>query len=271
MTADPDPFGYTPLEEYAKKFTRVRFERTEDGVLTVTLHKEGGEFSWNLATHRELSHVWNHIGLDPENKVIILTGSGEAFLNRSDYEVEKFVDADPAWWQLVQQDARKLLVDLLEIEQPIIVALNGPVSIHSQVPLLGDVVLATPETTITETHFPLTAPGDGHHIVWPLLMGLNRAKYLLLTQKGIDAAKALEIGLIGEIVERPELLARAGEIARELLAMDPIGLRQFRQLVMAPIKRAVHDGLNEGLLAEGYSIIRRLPPAVQLGADPRTS
>jgi enoyl-CoA hydratase/carnithine racemase len=266
----PRPFSYTPLQEYAPKFTRIKFDRA-DGILTITLHKDGGEFSWNLETHRELSHVWNYVGLDPENKVIILTGTGNSFLDRSDYEIDQMAAATPQWWLLVQQDAKKLLTDFLEIEQPVIVALNGPVAIHSQIPMLGDIILATPDASITETHFPYAVPGDGHHIVWPLILGLNRAKYLLLTQRGLTAQQALEIGLVSEIVERDRLLKRAEETARQLLEMDPVALRAFRPIVMQPVKRAVLDGLSQGLLAEGYEIIRKLTDAEPVGQDPRTS
>ena len=261
MAKDPFPMEYTPLSEYERRFSRVRFERSDDGVLVVTLHKDGAEFSWNLATHREMSHLWNYIGLDPENKIIILTGTGEAFLNRSDYEHSAMADADPDWWALDQQDARKLLTDLLEIEQSIIAALNGPVTIMSQLPLLCDIILATPDTDITETdsHFPHLVPGDGHHIVWPLLMGMNRAKYLMLTQQGLSAQQALDIGVIGEIVERNQLLERAHELAQQLLGMSPLAVRQFRQLVMQPFKQTIAAGIGHGLQTEGYAIIRKLP------------
>jgi enoyl-CoA hydratase/carnithine racemase len=270
MSEAPRPFSFTSLEEYAPKFTRIKFHRV-DGILTITLHKDGGEFSWNLETHRELSHVWNYAGLDPENKVIILTGTGDSYLTRSDYEIDQMAAATPEWWQLVQQDAKKLLTDFLEIEQPIIVALNGPVSIHSQIPMLGDIILATPDATISETHFPYVVPGDGHHIVWPLVLGLNRAKYLLLTQQGLTAQQAMDAGLVSEIVERDELLKRADELARQLLELDPVALRAFRPIVMQPAKRMVLDGLSQGLLAEGYEIIRKLTAAEPVGQDPRTS
>lgn len=271
MSTFPRPFSYTPLEDYAQLFTRVKFDRTDDGILTVQLHKDGAEFSWSLQTHRELSHVWNYIGLDPENKVIILTGTGESYLDRSDYETDQMAIASPEWWQLVQQDGKKLLTDFLEIEQPIITALNGPVTIHSQIPMLGDIILATPTATISETHFPYVVPGDGHHLVWPLLMGMNRAKYLMLTQQGLSPKEAQDIGLINEIVEPDKLLKRAHELARELLSMNPGALRSFRPIVMQPIKRAVLDGLSQGLLAEGYQIIQKLGDTPPVGTDPRTA
>ena len=250
---------FTPMAEYAPKFSRIKFSRDKEGVLTVRFHKEDKEFSWSLATHREVSTLWNYIGMDPENKVIILTGTGKAFLDQFDFEMETLNHVDPMAWALIMQDAKKIMLDLLEVEQPIIVALNGPVSIHSQIPMLGDIILAAPDTTISDTHLPQVFPGDGHHIVWPMLLGLNRAKYLLITMQGISAQEAKEAGVINEIVPRDRLLARANELARRILQLNPLALRQFRQLMMQDMKRAIAAALPMGLLAEGYGVVRTLP------------
>lgn len=253
------PMPFTPLAEYAPKFSRIKFSRDTQGVLTVRFHKDEGEFSWNLATHREVSTVWNYIGMDPENKVIILTGTGKTFLYHWDFELEKLGSTDPLSWNLIQQDAKKLMLDLIEIEQPIIVALNGPVRIHSQIPMLGDIILATPDTTLSDTHMPDVFPGDGHHIVWPALLGLNRAKYLLLTLQGLTAQEAKDAGVIAEIVERDRLMARANELATLILTMNPLAIRQFRQGMMQDIKRQIVASLPLGLHLEGYNILRKLP------------
>ena len=262
------PLPFTPLAEYENKFTRVKFSR-ERGILTVRFHKDDGEFSWSLATHREVSTLWNYIGMDPENKVIIITGTGASFHERTDYELDTLAGMDPLTWSLLHQDAKKIVMDLVEIEQPIICALNGPVSTFSQIPLLCDIVLATPEATISEAlHLPHVIPGDGHHIIWPMLLGLNRAKYLLFTRKALSARQALEEGLVSEIVEHDGLLKRATELARELLEINPIALRYLRPVLMQNVKRALLDGVSMGLLAEGYAALRTVPPGPQLGVEP---
>jgi len=253
------PMPFTPFTEYAPKFSRIKFSRDAQGILTVQFHKDGKEFSWNLATHREVSTLWNYIGMDPENKVIILTGTGSAFLDRYDFEMETLSQVDPMAWWLIQQDAKKIMLDFLEVEQPIIVALNGPVSVHSQIPMLADIILATPDTTISDTHLPEVFPGDGHHIVWPLLLGLNRAKYLLITMQGLTAQEAKDAGVVSEVVPRDGLVKRANELARQILRLNPLALKQFRQFMMKDVKRAVADALPMGLLAEGYGVVRRLP------------
>lgn len=259
------PFPFIPLEEYAGRFSRVKLSR-EDGILTVRFHKDEAEFSWNLATHREVASLWNYIGMDPENKIILLTGTGNEFLQRSDYEVELLDQVDPEAWALIHQDAKKIVMDLVEIEQPIIVAVNGPVTIFSQIPMLCDIVLAVPEATFSEaSHLPHIIPADGHHIIWPLLLGLNRAKYLLFRRQGISAQEALAAGIVGEIVSRERLLPRAYEIAHELLEINPVALRQMRPMLMQGLKRALVDGLSIGLLAEGYGALRVLPRGPQLG------
>jgi enoyl-CoA hydratase/carnithine racemase len=252
------PLPFISFDEYANRFERIKLSRDEQGILTVRLHKNEGEFSWNLIAHREVSMLWNYIGMDPENKVIILTGTGEAFLRKADFG-DTMNDLEPEGWFQIVQDGKKILTDLLEVEQPIIVALNGPVSIHSQIPMLGDILICTPETTISDTHFSHNLPGDGHHVIWPLMFGLNRAKYLFLMQDTVSADEAKQCGLVSEIVASEQLMDRANEIARKIVMMNPLAVRQFRPMVMQHVKRAVLDDLTMGMMAEGYCILRKLP------------
>src|SRR5271154_6389112 len=175
-----------PFEEYKDKFPHIKMERSEDGILLMTLHNgEGGEFEWSFDNHHEVGFVWRDVSADHENKVIILTGSAAAFLRREYLSVDK-VDRegmdDPAKraveWIDAHQHGKRLEFDLLEVEQPMIAALNGPCTIHAEIPLLCDIVLAAEHTIIADAvhHQFGFVPGDGVQVVFPLLMGLNRAR-----------------------------------------------------------------------------------------------
>jgi len=248
------PFHYEPLESYAERFERVKLERNDRGVLLVRLHKDGEDFSWSARSHRELSNLWSSIGLDPDNKVIILTGTGDTYLVNEDYG-DSFGTYDEMTSLYWHQDGRKMLFDLMDIETPIIAALNGPVGIHSQIPLLCDLVIATPDTTISDNHFSASViPGDGHHVIWPLLLGLNRGRAALINQAKFTADEALDLGLVSEIVPRADLLIRAYELADLLLGYGEVTRRTLRPLFMHAVKKAYLDNLGHGALAEGLGI-----------------
>jgi enoyl-CoA hydratase/carnithine racemase len=204
------------------------------------------------------------VGADPHNKVIILTGSGEAFLRKEALHVGAIDDERPGMdkaenrateWIDAHGHGKRLEMDLLEIEQPMIAALNGPCSIHGEIPLLCDIVLAAPHTIIADhVHFDFGfVPGDGVQVIYPLLMGLNRARYFMLTGQELSAQECLDLGLVNEIVESDQLLPRAYELARRILEAPPATVRLFRPTLLQQVKRQFLDNVSHGLMMEGMA------------------
>jgi enoyl-CoA hydratase/carnithine racemase len=156
---------------------------------------------------------------------------------------------EKAWY------GRMLVENILAVEVPMISAVNGPCSIHSEVPLLGDIVLASEDAAFEDlAHFPRgMVPGDGQHVLWPALVGPNRARYLLLTGKQLSARQALEWGAVNEVLPKDQLLDRAWELARELAKRPPLTLRYTRKLFTQGLKRAMLDELSHGLALETYA------------------
>ena len=138
---------------------------------------------------------------------------------------------------------------LLDIEVPIISAVNGPAWRHSEIPLLCDIVLAADTAQFQDSaHFASdVVPGDGMHIVYPLLLGMNRGRYFLLTGQTLDARKALELGLVAEVLPPDKLLARAWELAEDLARRPILLLRYTRLLLTQALRRHMHDLLGYGL------------------------
>jgi enoyl-CoA hydratase/carnithine racemase len=103
-------------------------------------------------------------------------------------------------------------------EVPMISAINGPALRHSELPLLCDIVLAAEETTFQDSGHFINGliPGDGMHIVYPMLLGLNRGRYFLLTGQRLSAHEAKDLGLVSEVLPRAQLLPRAWELAEQL-------------------------------------------------------
>jgi len=138
---------------------------------------------------------------------------------------------------------------LLEIEVPVISAVNGPAWRHSEIPLLCDIVLAADTAQFQDSaHFPSdVVPGDGMHIVYPLLLGMNRGRYFLLTGQTLNAQKALELGLVAEVHPPDKLLGRAWELAEDLARRPTLLLRYTRLLLTEALRRHMHDLLGYGL------------------------
>jgi enoyl-CoA hydratase/carnithine racemase len=238
------------LADYQNKYETIRFDR-RDGILQMTLHTGGGPLRWGFLPHGELPDAFYDVGADRENRVVILTGTGDEFSGpranpgTSSFPTRPNIERiDRIHWE-----GRHLLMKLLEIEVPVISAINGPAWRHSEIPLLCDIVLAADTAMFQDSaHFPSdVVPGDGMHIVYPLLMGMNRGRYFLLTGQVLDAAKALELGLVAEILPPDKLLARAWELAEDLARRPTLLLRYTRLLLTEALRRQMHDLLGYGL------------------------
>ena len=204
------------FDDYKDRYKTIRLER-QGGILQMSLHSKGAELRWGGLPHRELAHAFYEIGRDRANKVVILTGTGAVFSGpRPDPATRgDTMPHTPAELDVIMSEGKRLLANLLDIEVPIIAAVNGPAWRHSELPLLSDIVLAAEEASFQDSgHFTGgLVPGDGVHVVYPLLLGLNRARYFLITGQEIGAREAKELGLVAEVLPRGQLLARAWEHA----------------------------------------------------------
>ena len=238
------------LEDYANKYQCVRFERRA-GILQMTLHSDGGSLRWGFLPHGELPQAFYDVGSDYDNRVVIITGTGSEFSGpRANPGTSSFPTRPPIERiDRIHWEGRHLLTKLLDIEVPIISAVNGPAWRHSEIPLLCDIVLAADTAQFQDSaHFASdVVPGDGMHIVYPLLLGMNRGRYFLLTGQTLDAHKALELGLVAEVLPPDKLLARAWELAEDLARRPTLLLRYTRLLLTQALRRHMHDLLGYGL------------------------
>ena len=241
----------TSLDEYADKYPSIRMER-RNGILQMTFHTDDGPLQWGGSPHKEFSQVFVDVGSDFENRIVIMTGTGDTF-TRPQGTPATPPTRPPKAWDQTYWEGKRILTSLLDIEVPMISAINGPALRHSEIPLLCDIVLASDTAAFQDSgHFMSgLVPGDGMHIVYPLLLGVNRGRYFLLTGQRIEAQEAQELGLVNEVMPQSELLPRAWELAEQMAKNSDIVLRYTRVAMNLVIKRQIHDLLGYGLALEG--------------------
>lgn len=246
------------FEDYRDKYPVIRMERDDRGILEMTFHTDGGPLRWGHigGPHSFLSAAFADVARDPENRVVIMTGTGDEF-SGPPASKEGFPRSNPEEWEVILRNGLTLTQSLLEIDAIVISCINGPALRHAEVPLLGDIVLAADSAVIQDSaHFVnRTVPGDGVNLLFPLWMGLNRGRYFLLTGETIDAQRALELGLVSEVLPRNELLPRARMLAERLIEQNPLVLKYTRRMFTAPLKRMMADYLGYGLALEGLAVI----------------
>jgi enoyl-CoA hydratase/carnithine racemase len=254
--------GLAPqLSDYENKYNHFKFRR-EDGILEVKMHSNDSDLVWGFGPDEECGFMLEDIGRDPENRVIILTGSGSTFIDN-----EEFGTGDPnatvpaSVWAGVIQFARRLLQSHLDIEAPMIAAINGPATIHAELALLCDIVLASETAVLSDqVHFPNgIVPGDGVQVIWPMLIGMNRARYLMYTGQVLNAQEAKEVGLVSEVLPQADLLPRAQELAKQLLEAPRLTRRLTRRAFGAVIKEQLNTALPYGAALEGLAAANYWP------------
>jgi len=248
------------FSEYADKFETIGLER-RGGILQMTLHSGGGSLQWGPTVQSELVDAFTAIGADRENRVIILTGTGDAFSGlraepgKSFYrELSAPITADLL--DRTHWTAKRVMTRMLDVEVPMIAAVNGPAMRHSEIALMCDIVLASEQATFEDTaHFDIASqvPGDGINIVYTMLLGLNRARYFMLTGQVLSAAEAKDLGLVAEVLPRDRLLPRAWELAEKISQKNDLLLRYTRVVMTEPLRKWMEESVMYHLALEALA------------------
>jgi enoyl-CoA hydratase/carnithine racemase len=241
------------LDTYRDRFPNARLTRSNTGVLEVALHTDGGTLVFDGHTHEQFVDLFEAIGSDPDNRVVILTGSGSAFMET--IRPEGFDFFTPQGYDKIYREGRKVLMNILDIEVPMIAAVNGPARLHSEYILLADIVLATPSTIFQDKpHFEIgVVPGDGVHLLWQEAIGTIRGRYFILTRQELDARTAKDWGAVNEVVPADKLLPRAREIAEGLAKLPPLTTKYTRIALTRKLRCIIDEGVTLGLALEGIS------------------
>jgi enoyl-CoA hydratase len=199
-------------------YQRLKFDWPADGVLRITMSNPGKLNAADRAMHFELAEIWRDIDRDPAVRAAILTGEGTAFSAGGDFEMIQQIVDDFEMRVRIFQEARDIVYNVINCGKPVVSAMRGPaVGAGLVCGLLADISIVTPEAKIIDGHTRLgVAAGDHAAIVWPLLCGMAKAKYYLLTCDPLSGAEAERIGLVSLCVPDAELDAKALEVASKL-------------------------------------------------------
>lgn len=242
------------LSDYQTRYQYIDLSRDANGILTVRFHYRGGKFMWGFPQHEEVADCLLQISRDRENKVVIITGTGDVFLDEFESVADMAALFKPTFKEFCSHHMSigyRLIQNHLDVEVPMIGVVNGPAGIHAELAVLCDIVLCADDAYFADTaHFPNDiTPGDGVHIIWPELLGVNRGRYFLLTGEKIYADDAKRLGIVSEVMPRAKLEARAKALAADLARHDDIMLRHTRSVLVQRLREQVARLLPLGLYA----------------------
>jgi enoyl-CoA hydratase len=242
-------------------YEHLRFERREHGVLLITIDRPERMNATNDVLHRELYAVWRDVAEDERTRVAVITGAGRAFSAGGDLEMIQRMAGDYRRVAAMASEAAGLVTNMLDCEKPIVSAINGTaVGAGLAVALMADISIIAEDARLTDGHLRLgVAAGDHAAILWPLLCGMAKAKYYLLTADFLDGREAERIGLVSRCVPTEQVLATALEVA-DRLATGP-------QQAARWTKRTLNHWLRQAIPAFDASVAYEM--LTFLGSDVR--
>lgn len=242
-------------------YERFEFLKVEknDGIATLTLNRPEMRNALPPAAQLELEHVWVDLANDSEVNAIILTGAGKAFSAGGD--VKSMINrhgTEEAFKFTVNQPAatKRLLQNILDVPQPIIAAVNGDaVGLGATLALFADIGVIAENAKFGDTHVKVgLVAGDGGTVIWPLLIGSNRAKEFLMLGRLASGSECAAMGLLNHAVPQEQVMDKAMEIARTLAGMAPLAVRWTKLSVNKSIRQQMDLLLDASIAFEMLSM-----------------
>jgi enoyl-CoA hydratase len=238
-----------------ENYETIQIEK-KDGLAILTLNRPERLNAVNGAMHSELTTIFLDVQSDPDVRAAVLTGAGRAFCAGGDFSGGS--NMAPKTGMSMMQEARRIVDNLLDCEKPIVCALNGAAAgLGATVALCCDVVIAARNARIGDPHVKMgITAGDGGAVIWPLLVGVNRAKYMLMTGDLITADEAFQMGLVNKVVDEGQALDEALALAHRLAKGAPYAVQSSKASVNKLIKAVSNLVLPLSLALEEVSMTK---------------
>jgi enoyl-CoA hydratase len=244
--------GAPPVRDY--RFLQVS---KTSGVLTIKLARSEKLNAIDAVLHSELAMIFDDVASEPNVDVVVLGAEGGAFSVGGDLEWLKSLYADRGRIDVVVRDAKRIVRDLLMIEQPVIASVNGDaIGLGATLALLCDIVVAGESARFGDPHVRAgLVAGDGGALIWPQLVGLAYAKDLLLTGRLLSASEAHSIGLVSRIVPDADVGSTVAHLAGSLQQAPQNALRWTKRLLNTYMRGTKDDLLELSLALEAHSML----------------
>jgi enoyl-CoA hydratase len=215
------------LQTYQERYAGLVFSEPEAGILEIVISNPRHLNAADAGMHRELASVWRDVDVDDAVGVVLIRGEGEHFSSGGDFSLIEQMIADDATLVRVWKEASDLVYNLINCSKPVVSAIRGTaVGAGLAVALLADISIAGRDVKIIDGHTRLgVAAGDHSVIIWPLLCGLAKARYYLLTNEPLTGEEAERIGLVARCVPNDEVYATALGVARKLTQTSATAVR----------------------------------------------
>lgn len=241
-----------------ESYRTLTFER-RGRVLTIAMNRPEVKNAADMRMHNELSRVFFDAAKDAEADVIVLTGAGDAFSAGGDINAMREKIADQTLWVQTVVEARDIFYGLIDLEKPVIARVNGAaVGLGATLAVYSDIVIAAESAVFGDPHVKVgLVAGDGGALMWPMLVGYQKAKELLFLGDNISAQEAHRIGLVNYVVPDAELDAKVYAMAERLARGATRAIGWTKRAINSSLKTMAQSTMEIGLSLETLSHLTR--------------
>jgi enoyl-CoA hydratase len=233
------------------EYTHLKVEKDEE-ILTITLNRPEVGNAVNGVMHTELARVFNEVRNDSA-RVVVLTGAGDSFCETGD--MDWFAHIEREEWLVTVRQVRWIIKDMMTVEQPLLVKLNGrALGVGTSMALAGDLIYASERALLGDPHVLFgIATGDGAAAFLPNMVSLTKAKEMLFLGKDYSGQELFDLGIANAVLPHDQLDDAVDEVARQLASQPRDALRWTKMILNKWAESAIGSVFDMAVAYEGWS------------------